>query len=144
MCLREVPTITADTPESVVDYWRENIETAPWFDPMKENLVVIALNTRCKIIAHNLVSIGTVDTCSSAPREIFRPLVAVSATSFILCHNHPSGESNPSDCDIKFTRDLVRASQIMKIPLKDHLVFGRKTEESRGFHSLAELGYLYC
>jgi len=61
-----------------------------------------------------------------------------SAVAIILMHNHPGGESQPSEADIKVTHDLVRAGQLLKIEVLDHVVIGR------GEHrSLRELGYLY-
>ncbi|HTY89218.1 MAG TPA: JAB domain-containing protein [Candidatus Acidoferrum sp.] len=53
-----------DDPEKVAAYWRQNIPKADWFDPMKEALVVLVLNTRRRIIGHNLVSLGSLDACT--------------------------------------------------------------------------------
>ena len=59
-------------------------------------------------------------------------------------HNHPSGEATPSEADIKVTRDLIRAGQLLKIDVLDHIILGRATEEKpRYFVSLRELGYFY-
>lgn len=132
-----------DQPHLVAEYWRGHIASHPTFDPMKEHLVVLALNTRRKIMAHNLVALGTLDTVLAHPREVFRPLVAVAAAAFILCHNHPSGDPTPSEGDIKVTRDLIRAGQMMKIELLDHVILGDATpDRPKDFSSLRELGYL--
>src|SRR5258707_1039554 len=64
-----------DTPERAVEYWRANIPCADWFDPAKEAFVVLVLNTRKRIIGHNLVSIGTLDSCHVHSREVFRPVI---------------------------------------------------------------------
>jgi DNA repair protein RadC len=70
------------------------------------------------------------------PREIFRAAVIASAHSVILMHNHPSGDSNPSEADIRITRELVRAGQVLRIEVLDHVIVGRDNHRS-----LRELGY---
>ena len=62
----------------------------------------------------------------------------------MLAHNHPSGDPTPSEADIKVTRDLIRAGQLLKIEVLDHVILGRKTKErERDYVSLRELGYFY-
>jgi DNA repair protein RadC len=65
--------------------------------------------------------------------------VVGSAASIVLMHNHPSGEPTPSDADIKVTRDLIRAGQLLKIEVIDHVIMGSADKRS----SLRELGYFY-
>lgn len=63
----------------------------------------------------------------------------------MIVHNHPSGDPTPNEQDIKVTRDLMRAGQLLKIELVDHVILGRRTEERpRDSLSLRELGYLTC
>lgn len=138
--VRELPdagSIIADHPDAAVQYWRDNIATADWYDPCKEAFVVIALNTRRRIIGHNLVSLGTLDSSLWHPREVFRPLIVMAASACIIMHNHPSGDPAPSESDIKATRDLKKAGELLKIELLDHVIVGD------GFKSLRELNYLY-
>lgn len=139
VCVREcvAPLHPLDTPQQAADYWHANIPSAPWFDPCKEALVVLVLNTRRRILGHNLVALGTLDSVNVHAREVFKPAIAISAHALILMHNHPSGDSTPSEADIKVTRDLIRAGQLLKIELLDHLIIGEKTT------SLRELGY-FC
>ena len=62
----------------------------------------------------------------------------------VLAHNHPSGDPTPSKADITVTRDLVRAGQLLKIEVLDHIILGRRTDERpRDFVSMEELGYIY-
>ena len=62
----------------------------------------------------------------------------------VLAHNHPSGDPTPSKADITVTRDLVRAGQLLKIDVLDHIILGRRTDERpRDFVSMKELGYIY-
>ena len=138
VCVREcVATELIDTPEQAVKYWRDNIPQAPWYDPMKEVLVVLVLNTRKRILGHNLVALGSLDTCPVTPLHIFRPAIAQAASSLILMHNHPSGEAQPSEADIKVTRELIRAGQLLKIEITDHIIIGGHDQH----RSLREMGY---
>ena len=138
--LRECPVpetmAVCDTPQLAADYWRMHVTSAPHFMPDLECFVVVILNTRRKVKGHHLVSIGTMDTILIHPREVFRIAVAFSASAIILMHNHPSGEPEPSAADIQVTRDLVRAGQILKIQVLDHVIVGRNRH-----CSLRELGY---
>jgi DNA repair protein RadC len=126
-----------DTPQRAFDYWMANITKADWFDPCKEAFVVLVLNTRRRIIGHNLVSLGSLDMCQVHAREVFRPVIVAAGSAILLMHNHPSLDSTPSEPDIKVTRDLVRAGQLLKIEIVDHVIVGER------YHSLKELGYFH-
>jgi hypothetical protein len=138
--LRECPTPEAmqlcETPTQAADYWRTHITQHPYFNPECECLVVLILNTRRKIKGHYFVSVGTMDTILCHPREVFRLAIMASAASIIIMHNHPSGESQPSEADIKITRDLIRGGQLLKIDVVDHVVIGNSNHTS-----LRELGF---
>jgi DNA repair protein RadC len=84
------------------------------------------------------VSIGTLDTILVHAREVFRGAIIAAAAAVVVMHNHPSGESTPSEADIKVTRDLIRAGQLLKIELLDHVIIGQNRHQS-----LRELGYFY-
>ena len=100
---------------------------------------MLLLNTRKRVKGHQLVSIGTMDTILVHPREVFRLAIIAAASAVIIMHNHPSGESTPSEADIKVTRDLIRAGQLLKMELLDHVVIG-----NGNFSSLRALGYFYA
>jgi len=76
--------------------------------------VVLILNTRRKIKGHYFVSVGTMDTILCHPREVFRLAVMASASAIIVMHNHPSGESTPSEADIK-SLAIAPAGQVLKL-----------------------------
>ena len=137
ICLREcsASALTLDTPQQATEYWNANIPSAPWFDPCKEALVVLVLNTRRRILGHNLVALGGLDSVTIHSREVFRPVIALAGHCAILMHNHPSLDSTPSNADIHITRELIRAGQLLRIALIDHLIVGERTT------SLRELGY---
>jgi DNA repair protein RadC len=138
--LRECPLPEAmqvcDTPQRAADYWRLFVEDNAYFNPECECFAVLFLNTRRRVKGHQLVSMGTADTLLVHPREVFRLACMTSAAAIILMHNHPSGEPQPSEADIKVTRDLIRAGQLMKIEVLDHVIIGRP-----GHCSLRELGF---
>lgn len=138
--LRECPTpeemLLCDTPERAADYWCMHVESDRFFDRERECLSVILLNTRRRVKGHQIVSIGTHDTILVHPMTVFRLAVATAAPAIVLTHNHPSGETTPSEADIKITRDLIRAGQLMKIEVLDHLIMGAHRHTS-----LRELGY---
>jgi DNA repair protein RadC len=132
-------TQTLDTPDKAADYWWQNIPSAPWFDPAKEAVVVVVLNTRRRVLGHNLVTLGSVDTCIVTPLGVFRPALVMAGSAVVLMHNHPSGEATPSEADIRVTRDLQRAAQLLKVELLDHVIVG----QSPNFTSLRSLGYFH-
>ena len=134
---RELPVL--ETPEAIVELLREENRVR-----QVETFQVILLNTRRRLIRIESISQGTLDTILVHPREVFRPAIAAGAAAIILAHNHPSGDPTPSEADIKVTRDLIRAGQLLKIEVLDHIVLGRATQErSKDYASLRELGYFY-
>jgi len=127
-----------DTPQKAADYWRLNIATNPYFNPDCECFCVLLLNVRRRVKGHQMLTIGTMDTLLIHPREVFRGAVIANAAFIVLAHNHPSGEPQPSEADIRVTRDLIRAGQLMKIEVLDHVVIGNPS-----YCSLRELGFFY-
>jgi DNA repair protein RadC len=142
VALRECPLPESmrvcETPDQAAEYWRMHVATNPYFNPECECLVVLLLNTRRRVKGHQLVTIGTIDTILVHPREVFRVAVISSAAAVILMHNHPSNDPTPSETDIKVTHDLIRAGQLLKIEVLDHVVMGNPKRSS-----LREFGYFY-
>jgi DNA repair protein RadC len=133
----EAPVL--DAPERVADYLREANRL---FEV--ETFQAVLLNTRRRLIRVEQLSQGTLDTILVHPREVFRAAIAGNASALVIVHNHPSGDPTPSESDIKVTRDLIRAGQLLKIDVLDHVILGRATpERPRDFVSLRELGYFY-
>ena len=134
---RETPQL--DTPERVADLLREENRLYE-----VEHFQIVLLNTRRRLIRIEEVSRGTLDTVLVHPREVFKRAIASNASAIVLAHNHPSGDPSPSDADIKVTRDLIRAGQLLKIEVLDHIILGRRTDQrSKDYVSLRELGYFY-
>jgi DNA repair protein RadC len=128
-----------DTPERIADLLRED---ARGYEV--EHFLVLLLNTRRRLIRMERISQGTLDSIHVHAREVFKHAIVANAAAIVLVHNHPSGDPTPSEADIKVTRDLIRAGQLLKIEVLDHVILGRKTtERERDYASLRELGYFY-
>lgn len=128
-----------DTPARVADFLREEMRALE-----VETFHVLLVNTRRRLVSAERLSQGTLDTLLVHPREVFRRAVSAGAAAIILAHNHPSGDPSPSEGDIRVTRDLIRAGQLLKIEVLDHVILGRRTEgRDRDWASLRELGYFY-
>ena len=143
--LRELPVSIpcCDSPQRIYDYWMANIATASWYSPDVEQLCAIHLNTRRRATGFHLVAIGTLDSVFTGPREVFRPAIVHAAAAIVVGHNHPSGCPDPSEADIRVTRDLMRAGQLLRIEVLDHVVVGRsEPDRPQPWASLRELGFL--
>jgi DNA repair protein RadC len=128
-----------DNPQTVVSFMRESNRVKS-----TEEFQVLLLNTRRRLIRVEKISDGTLDTILVHPREVFKAAIAANASAILLVHNHPSGDPTPSEADIKVTRDLIRAGQLLKIEVLDHVIIGRATgEKPKDYASLKELGYFY-
>jgi DNA repair protein RadC len=134
---RESPVL--DRPETIADFMREEVR----FQEV-EHLHVLLLNTRRKLIRIECISQGTLDNAIAHPRDVFRAAVAANAAAIALVHNHPSGDPTPSEADIRVTRDVIRAGQLLKIEVIDHVIIGARTpDRPKDYASLKELGQFY-
>lgn len=106
-------------------------------DANKEIFVVFCLNTKNKIISREIVTIGILDASLVHPREVFRKAILTNSKSIILAHNHPSGDPEPSNEDIKITKTLVEAGNILDIKVLDHVIIVRN-----GYTSLMMKGHI--
>jgi DNA repair protein RadC len=114
--------VTIRTPEDVLSQVKGSLK-----DKKKEHLLTILLDTRNHLIRIATVSIGSLDSSIVHPREVFKEAISASAASVILVHNHPSGDPQPSDDDIKITQRLVEAGKIIGIEVLDHVILGDET-----------------
>lgn len=103
----------------------------------QEQLLVVLLDVKNQVIQIKKIYIGTLNSSVAHPREIFKLAVQYSSAKFILVHNHPSGQLQPSTQDIAFTKRVVGCGQLMGITCLDHLIIG-----SHQYLSLREEGYL--
>lgn len=102
----------------------------------QEYLFVIYLNTRKKILSEETLFIGSLNESLINPREIFKKGLEINASAIIVAHNHPSGNSSPSDADITSTKELIEIGKLMGIEVLDHVILGKDN-----YWSLAENGF---
>ncbi len=107
------------TPENVVELVKGGLK-----GQKKEHFLVIMLDTRSRLIKVAEVSMGSLDSSIVHPRELFREAISASAASVILAHNHPSGDTMPSEDDIILTKRLEQAGRLMGIDVLDHVIVG--------------------
>ena len=88
----------------------------------KENFIAIYLNTKLEVIKKEVVSVGSIDSSIVHPREVFKMAIKLSASSIMLAHNHPSGNSTPSINDKNITKRLVEAGELLGIRIIDHII----------------------
>lgn len=136
-----------DTPEASARALETLVASDPQFDWERETFVVMLLTVRRRLASWQILSVGTRDTLLVAPADVFKLAIVANAHAIVIGHNHPSGDSTPSEADIRITRDLFRAGQLLKIELLDHIVVANpalRETGKRGYASLRELGYLYA
>ena len=93
----------------------------------QEIVVALYLNTKNEIIKKEEVFKGSLNSSVAHPREIFKGAVRYSAARLIVGHNHPSGNPEPSDADIQFTKRLAECGELMGIDLLDHIIAGENS-----------------
>jgi DNA repair protein RadC len=103
----------------------------------RERLVGLYLDGRNRLLARETLSVGSLNTTRTHPREILEPALRHLALGFILAHNHPGGSPEPSPEDLAFTRGIGRAARVLDLGFYDHLVITRK-----GYTSLRERGLM--
>lgn len=104
----------------------------------REHLVVMLLNSKNRIIGINTVSVGHLSSSIAHPREVLKPAILANAAAFVLGHNHPSAEVNPSAEDVEITKRLYAASDLLGIRLLDHVIVA----ENGRWYSFQEDGVL--
>jgi len=114
-----------NSPEKAADFFRSVMGEI--FD--KETFVVAFLNTKNRVIGHEVVSVGSIDSAIVHPREVFRNAIVNKANAVILCHNHPSGDVTPSKEDISITKRLKEAGNLLGIQILDHLIINGVNRE---------------
>ncbi|MDR0532736.1 MAG: JAB domain-containing protein [Verrucomicrobiales bacterium] len=130
-----------EVPADALRFWQQCVEAADWFEPDRECVVAAALNPRLRVTGWRMIAVGTLNDCSLHPREILRFALIANAASFVLMHNHPTGDPAPSVADINFTIGLREAARVVQIPLQDHVIVGDERPEHPHYCSLREQGY---
>ena len=113
------------TPEDVAALVRARLK-----DKQKEYFLALLLDTRNQLIKVAEISVGSLDSSIVHPREVFKEAISASAASVIFVHNHPSGDTEASEDDIKLTKRLNEAGEIVGIDVLDHIIVGGKSYTS--------------
>jgi DNA repair protein RadC len=129
-------SLTIDSPLAIADLCSE----MRFLD--REILRVVLLNAKQHLIKVCTVSQGSVNESLGHPREILKPVITHSAYSFILVHNHPSGDPSPSEPDLRLTRRILEAGRIMQLHLVDHVIIGAPAPGRSSYFSFKEGGVI--
>ena len=111
--------------QALLDYLRADMAFMP-----VERVRVLYLNAKNMLIRNEPLSEGSVDEAAVYAREVIRRALEYHATAIILVHNHPSGDPQPSQQDIRLTREIIEAGRILKIAVHDHVIVGAKGHAS--------------
>ncbi|GBG56067.1 UPF0758 protein [Sporomusaceae bacterium FL31] len=126
---RKKQILSITKPQDVADYYTD------MQDLQQEEIRVLLLNTKNKILGQKKVFLGMVNFSLASAREIFHAAVQAMASTIIVVHNHPSGDPAPSREDEEVTKTLVHGGKILNIPILDHIIVGKD-----GYYSFKEKG----
>lgn len=118
---------------NVVDYYMERIRHEEC-----ERAYLLCLNNQMKLIKEEVLAIGTINSASVSPREIFRYALRAGANQIILVHNHPSGDPTPSRSDVNLTNHVRESGAMLDIILRDHIIIG-----DQSYYSFSEKGMMW-
>lgn len=111
--------VTLRTAKQVYEYLKD------MRDLPKEHLRGLYLNSHYRLLHDEVIAIGSVTANIIHPREVFKPALEFSASAVILAHNHPSGNTKPSESDIQITKQIIEAGKILGIDLLDHVIIAK-------------------
>ncbi len=104
----------------------------------REKAILLCLNNKNKLIHESVISIGTVNSASLSPRDVFINALKAGAVFVVLLHNHPSGDPTPSRSDVELTNKIRESGYMLDIVLKDHIIIGNQS-----YYSFNEKGLLW-
>ncbi|MBR0085787.1 MAG: DNA repair protein RadC [Lachnospiraceae bacterium] len=121
-----------DNPSAIAEAYMESMRFLK-----QEHMMLLMLDAKLRLIKEVLLSKGTVISTPVEPRDVFISVLKNEAVFFILIHNHPSGDPNPSEADIEITQRIKQCADLIGIPLIDHLIIGNSS-----FVSFKKMGML--
>lgn len=92
----------------------------------REQLVGLYLDTLGRLVGEETLAVGSLNVARAMPRDLLEPALRWHAAGFLLVHNHPSGDPEPSEDDLRFTRTVGRAAALMGVTLFDHVVVAKE------------------
>lgn len=117
----------------VIDYCKASVLEAD-----VEEFHVLMFDKKLHLIKDALMQKGSVDSVPVYVREVVKEIVLTRASSVILYHNHPSGNCQPSDADLKLTKEIVQALKMLQVKVYDHLIVSRSNYYSFHDHHLVD------
>ncbi len=117
--LRPPDRAIIDTPQMAVNALSQELANSA-----QERFAILLLDVKNRLLGTQLITIGTATETLAPPREIFREILRQGAIKTIVAHNHPSGNTAPSQADIELTRQLLAGAKLLGVPLLDHLILG--------------------
>ncbi len=130
--MRRRNNIRLESSRSIADYFMEMMR-----HESKESLRALFFDIQHNLLREEVLSVGTINSTMFSPREIICAAAACNASSYVLLHNHPSGDPTPSREDIDATCRLVKSGQVTGIPIRDHIIIGDGI-----YYSFSESGQL--
>lgn len=127
-----VQLLKISSSKDVYDFFHSSVA-----DESYEQFWILLLNRANKVIEKYCISEGGLTGTVADPRKIFKRALEKNAVALIICHNHPSGNIQPSDADIKLTKKIKNGGEIMDIQLLDHIIIGNEK-----YYSFADDGTL--
>ena len=134
---RQAAANPIDSPERIYDLFSAELLLLD-----REVLSVALLDTRFRLLKKVQISVGSLNESLAHPREILKVVIYHSAYGFALVHNHPSGDPGPSESDIRLTRRLSDAAQILQLRFIDHVIVGQRIGDRDPYFSFKQAGLL--
>lgn len=126
MPVAEQSAASLENPRNVYEYMRDD------FNPVQEDLHVLLLNTKHRVVEKVLVARGGAQRLTAVPVDVLRPVILAGAPAFIVAHNHPSGDIQPSEEDILFTRRMKKAADLLGLSMLDHIIYTQLPKYEKG------------
>ncbi len=128
---------TFNHPAAVLDLLAAEMRAEP-----QEVLKVLLLDTRMKLLGVEELTRGTINETVAHPRDVLHHVIRRRAHAFVVVHNHPAGDPDPSAADRSFTRRLRESAETMQVQFTDHIIIGLPSHAHRGYFSFRENGML--
>lgn len=122
---KRLPGTRISSSEDVVSYYNIQLKYQT-----RECLILIILDSKNRILSEEVLSVGSIRASVADPREIFLSAIRKNGVSIILLHNHPSGDPTPSSEDIRTTRQIAEAGELLGVRLLDHIIIGQNSHVS--------------
>ena len=122
-----------ETSARIAQYYMEKLRHEE-----REKAILLCFNTKLKLLDETVLSVGTINSASLSPRDIFVHALKTGASKIVLIHNHPTGDPTPSRADAEITNKIRESGFMLDIILRDHIIIG-----DQSYYSFEENGLLW-